>query len=162
MGTNKKRRNKIVLTSMLTVLLLGGGAFAAWSIIELRRENADLRSTLNQTSEELGTLKREIIEDPGGTVAGLQQERTSSILEKVSQLYAIPEGQVPTIATVQDIDKLKDQPFFDGAQNGDYLIVFDESSLAILYRPSENRLVKVGPINIENSSSEQPQESVQE
>jgi hypothetical protein len=151
MGTNRKRRNKAIGITLLSLVIIGGAAYATWSIVQLRRDNADLRASLSQTTEELATLKRELVDDPSGTVAGIQQERTAAILEKVSQLYAIPEGQNPTIATVQDVDKLKDQPFFEAAQNGDYLIVFDESSLAILYRPTENRLVKVGPINIENS-----------
>ena len=60
---------------------------------------------------------------------------------------------------MQDDDKSKpplDQPFFVDAKKGDYLVVYEKSGLAILYRPSEKKLVKVGSLNVQNTQSSQP------
>lgn len=158
MSTSKKKPTKVVLWIMLIVVVIGALAFGAWRYIELRNDNKDLRNSLDTTSQELTTLKEELINDPNGAIQRSQEERTSAILEEVGQLYELPKDETPTIATVQDIEKLADQPFFEDAQNGDQLIVFDESSTAILYRPGENRLVKVGPINIQNDEAQPTEE----
>jgi hypothetical protein len=88
------------------------------------------------------------------------QETTQRLVAKVDKLYAIPEEE-PTVAQISDKEKLKDQPFFQSAENGDYLLIFTNAKLAILYRESENRLVNVGPIAItpENEEGEKKEES---
>jgi hypothetical protein len=50
------------------------------------------------------------------------------------------------MATVLEQDKLKDQPFFARAQNGDKVIIYTQNKKAILYRPSENRIIEVAPL----------------
>lgn len=149
---NKKKKSKIVAWIVIVIIVVGALGFGVWKFIDLRAENQELQESLDSTSQELSSLKEELISDPNGAIERSQQERTEAILEEVGELYELPDDETPTIATVQDIEKLKDQPFFDSAENGDQLIVFDESSTAILYRPSEKRLVKVGPINIEDNA----------
>jgi cytoskeletal protein RodZ len=146
-----KKRSKLTLWIPIVIILVGAIGFGVWKFIDTRTENQELQQSLDSTTQELNELKEELITNPNGAIERSQEERTAVILEEVGTLYELPEGETPTIATVQDIEKLKDQPFFSGAQNGDQLIVFDESSTAILYRPSEKRLVKVGPINIDDS-----------
>lgn len=148
----KKSKKKSALIIVLTLVLLALIGLTVWKFIDLRNENNQLRSELNSTTEELTTLRDELISDPNGAIERSQEERTAAILELVGKLYELPEGETPTIATVQDVEKLRDQPFFEGARNGDILIVFDESSTAILFRPDENRLVKVGPINVQSET----------
>jgi hypothetical protein len=75
------------------------------------------------------------------------QETTQRLVGKVDRLYAIPDEE-PTVAQISDKEKLEDQPFFQNAENGDYLLIFTNAKLAILYRENENRLVNVGPIAI--------------
>jgi hypothetical protein len=147
-----KKKSKLVISVVLTIIIVAAAGIGVWKFIDLQNENNELQESLNTITEELTALREELINDPNGAIERSQNERTVAILEEVGKLYELPEGENPTIATVQDVDKLKDQPFFDGAQNGDQLIVFDDSATAILYRPSEKRLVKVGPINIEDSS----------
>ncbi len=151
MSTTKKKNAKVGIWILVIVLLLGAAGYGVWRILQLRSELNQKETTLQQTNEELETLKKDIVTDPNSAVLRLQQEQNAAILEEVGEVYTIPEGETPTVATVQDITKLTDQPFFDGAQNGDILIVFDESGQAILYRPSDKKLVKVGPINIEDT-----------
>lgn len=69
------------------------------------------------------------------------------ILEKVSKLYFLPGSEEPTVAQIEDKEKLANQSFFSGAQNGDYLLVYPEAKLALLYREEANKLVNVGPVD---------------
>ena len=76
------------------------------------------------------------------------QEETQALINKVSRLIVLPEGETPTIATVSDPEKLKDQPFFAKAKTGDKVLIFSTSQKAILYDPVNDIIVEVAPINI--------------
>lgn len=73
----------------------------------------------------------------------LQQTITS-----VGKLMVLPSDEVPTLATVSDPDKLKDQAFFANAQMGDKVLIYTKARKAILYSPSKNVIVEVSPLNI--------------
>jgi len=75
-----------------------------------------------------------------------------SIVKKVSQLIQLPVNEAPTIARVSDISKLQGQPFFKKAQNGDMVLIYPKEEEAILYNPSTNRIVNIGPISVNQQS----------
>lgn len=77
-------------------------------------------------------------------------ETSKRIISKVEGIYLLPEGQ-PTVAKVQDKEKLTGQAFFDKAENGDYLVIYSDAKLALLYREEANKLVNVGPISVSDS-----------
>lgn len=83
------------------------------------------------------------------------QETTQRLVGKVGQLYALPGDEQPTIAQVQDKEKLKEQAFFSRAENGDYILIYTNAKLALLYREKDNKLMNVGPITI---SEQQPKD----
>ena len=72
------------------------------------------------------------------------------LVEKVGRLYELPQNEVPTIATVSDVSKLAEQEFFQKAQNGDKVLIFTQAKKAILYRPSTDKIIEVGPVNLDN------------
>lgn len=76
------------------------------------------------------------------------QKEVQELVAKVSKLIVLPEGETPTIATVSDPEKLKDQAFFAKAQKGDKVLIYTNAKKAILYSPSTNKIVEVAPINI--------------
>lgn len=80
-------------------------------------------------------------------------KETTRIIKQIAVHYELPRGEDPTVAKVQDTSKLADQPFFDKAQNGDYLVVYEKAKLAILYRESADKLINVGPINIKDDGT---------
>jgi hypothetical protein len=81
----------------------------------------------------------------------MQVEET---IQAVGKLYDLPDNEKPDVATVKDKEALKKQyPFFDQAENDDVVLIYKEAKLAILYRPSTQKLIKVGPVNIENGLS---------
>ena len=74
-------------------------------------------------------------------------------IEAVGKLYNLPRGENPTVVTVKDATKLKDQPFFKEAKNDDRVIVFAEAKIAILFRPTANKIINVGPVVTEDPSA---------
>ena len=76
------------------------------------------------------------------------QQEVDNLVEEVGKLIALPEDEKPTVATVTDVGAVKDQPFFAKAQNGDRVLIYTNARKAILYRPSENRILEVGLVNI--------------
>ncbi len=75
-------------------------------------------------------------------------EQTKAVVDKVGKLIALPSDETPSLATVQDKTRLKDQPFFKNAVNGDKLLLYIKARKAILYRESSNKIIEVAPINI--------------
>ena len=67
-------------------------------------------------------------------------------VEKISSLILLPQGEEPTVATVADKTKLDSQPFFKDALNGDKVLIYAKAGVAILYRPSLNKIVTVAPV----------------
>jgi cytoskeletal protein RodZ len=76
------------------------------------------------------------------------QQELDQILAKVGSLTVLPEGEKPTLATVTDVSKLADQPFFANAQTGDRVLIYTNAKKAYLYRPSTNQIINIAPINI--------------
>lgn len=149
-GASKRKKILLYLTTLILVVAVSLGV---WQYLELRSENQQLTERLNATSADFEALKNELVTDPNTAVSKIQQEQNSSILDEIAKVYAIPANETPTIATVQDVSKLTDQSFFENAQNGDVLVVFSNSSQAVLYRPDTKQLVKVGPISTGNSNT---------
>ena len=83
----------------------------------------------------------------------------SSIVAAVGKLILLPVGETPTVATVTDITKLKDQPFFKNAVNGNKVLIFSISKLAIIYDLKRNIVVNVGPVNIPTQQVQQIQKT---
>lgn len=77
------------------------------------------------------------------------------LVEQIGQVMLLPEG-MPTLATVTDREKLAEQPFFQKAENGDKVLIYSESGRAILYRPSQKKIVDVTVVNVNQPQAEVP------
>lgn len=99
----------------------------------------------------------QILKNDPKTLQEAQKSKVNAIKDKVAKLISVPAEETPILATVDDKEKLKDQPFFKDAQNGDYILMFAQSKKAIIYRESENKLVNVGPIAITSDTNAQTQ-----
>lgn len=86
------------------------------------------------------------------TNANVEAEKaTQELVSVLGKLMELPKGEVPTIATISDKEKLKGQTFFAQAENGDVLFAYTTSMKAILYRPATNKIINVAPISINQS-----------
>lgn len=74
------------------------------------------------------------------------KEANRALIGKVSKHAVLPTNEEPTIATVSDAAKLSNQNFFNGAKNGDKVLVYTKSKKAVLYRPSLDKVVNISPV----------------
>ncbi len=76
------------------------------------------------------------------------QAEVDTLVAEVGKLLALPMDEKPTVATITDVEKLKEQVFFKNAMNNDKVLIYTKAKKAILYRPSEKKIVEVGAVNI--------------
>lgn len=82
-------------------------------------------------------------------------EEVKRLVEEVGKLIELPQGEDPTVATVTDVSKLSDQPFFARAKNGNKVLIYTNARKAILYDPLVKKVIDVAPINIGTQSAQQ-------
>lgn len=82
------------------------------------------------------------------------QAEVKRLVAEVGKLIELPTGEDPTVATVTDITKLKDQPFFAKAKNGDKVLIYTNARKAILYDPQAKKVIDIAPINIGSQSAQ--------
>ncbi|MBI3261449.1 hypothetical protein HYZ64_03720 [Candidatus Berkelbacteria bacterium] len=126
-----KGRSKILTLLFLLLLAaaIGGAAFFYQSYQQTKRELDQLKQNPNKA-------------------AG---EEAKKLVEEVGKRIVLPDDEQPTIATVLDKAKLKDQTFFARAENGDKILIYPNAKKAFLYRESTNKIIEVGTINLEQS-----------
>lgn len=122
--------NKVVIPAALVVVLVAAGGFY---VNKTQSEVKSLKSQLAQASKNpQDVAKAEII----------------GLTAQMSKLVVLPEGEDPVLATVTDKEKLKDQPVFAKAENGDKILIYSNAKKAYLYRPGKNLIIDVVPVNI--------------
>lgn len=83
------------------------------------------------------------------------QAEVDKLVSQIGKLMVLPEGEQPTVATVTDVEKLKDQPFFAKAENGNKVLIYTGAKKAILFDQAANKIIEVAPINIGDSTKSQ-------
>lgn len=122
-------RNKIIVFSLINLLVL---IVLAVPLYFVYQEYQKTKTTLSETQAiSSGDLK--------------------VLMTKVGALIELPP-ETPTVATVSDVEQLKNQQFFIKAQNGDKVLVFKDARKAILYDPVNNRIREVGPVEISDQT----------
>lgn len=84
----------------------------------------------------------------------MSAKETKSLVEKIGKLIELPKDELPTVATVANKLDLPPQPFYQKAEDGDMLLIFFKAEKAILYRPSQNKIIEVSTIRIPTLTSE--------
>lgn len=80
------------------------------------------------------------------------KREADAVIKQVERHMVLPTGETPTVATVSDPEKLKDQKFFANAKKGDKVLIYSGAQKAILYDPSADRIIEVAPVNIGGGS----------
>jgi len=78
------------------------------------------------------------------------QAQTQDLVDQVGKLTDLPQGK-PTVATVSDVSKLSSQSFFVNAKNGDKVLIYSDAKKAILYRPSQDKVINIAPLDISDT-----------
>lgn len=140
----KKFRNKIaIVLAALAVIALAAAAFFYIQAKQITKQLADIRQQQNRLLSQATSSGASAISD------------VEQLVEAVGKLMILPSDEQPTIATVQDLAKLQGQPFFAQAQVGDKVLIYTNAKKAILYRPGQNKIIEVAPLDTSaaNSSS---------
>lgn len=87
------------------------------------------------------------------------RKEVEELIYKVGKIIELPEGETPTVATVNDLNQTQDKDFFRKAQEGDKVLVYQGAKRAYLYRPSTNKIIEVGVVNAENNERKSPEVS---
>jgi len=136
--TGKSNGKKVWNVLLIVVVIIVIGLFV-WS--EQNRRN---------TSRQLAETTKQLEEVQNSSQQSSERE-AAEVLEKVSSLINISLDPRPTVAKINDIDRLKEaNEFFGSAENGDYLIL--TGSRAILYDPDKNIVLDVAPFQINRES----------
>lgn len=83
----------------------------------------------------------------GLSSASSEEREVEQLVGLVGKLIDLPPDEAPTIATVTDEQKAREQKFFQKTKNGDKVLVYSKAGKAILYRPSDNKIIEVGQLN---------------
>ena len=76
------------------------------------------------------------------------EKEATDLVAEVGKLILLPAGEEPTIATVSDPEKLRDQPFFAQAKTGDKVLLYTNAKKAYLYDPVAHKILEVAPVNV--------------
>lgn len=138
-----KRRRRGGLSILLIIILIAVIGLFAWA--EMQRREAKQR--LEQTTAELEEIRKNT--QRGG------QEVANEVLGKLRKHMVVPEEPQPTVATIVDVDRLKEaNEFYSAAENGDHLIITDKR--AILYDPDRDVILDVVPVRLDPNASPSP------
>ncbi|MBI2444715.1 MAG: hypothetical protein HYV42_05780 [Candidatus Magasanikbacteria bacterium] len=118
------RKTAVVVAVIFALLALG----ALYRAFDYRRQLADLKANPQK----------------------IVQDEVTQVVTAVAKLMVLPEGETPTLATVADPSRLKDQPFFARAKVGDKLLLYTQALKAVLYDPAANKILEVAPLSLGN------------
>jgi|WetSurMetagenome_2_1015567.scaffolds.fasta_scaffold203118_1 hypothetical protein len=62
-------------------------------------------------------------------------------LKNMFALAGLPVDEDPVYSPIKNFDEVKDQPLFEGAQDGDMILFFKKSRMAAILRPSEGKII---------------------
>lgn len=137
---NSKSRKKIISFFFILLIILGFVLFTY-----KKNKEAERLDQLSQSASELTT-----------------EDQVQSVLASVSKLTILPD-EAPVLFIISDVDLLKkEQLFFNNAQNGDILLVFPQAVKALIYSPSRNLIVNMGPVSFGQESTIPQEEAIQE
>lgn len=89
---------------------------------------------------------QDVKNNPNAALEDRNADETSRVLTKLKSVIQIEETDTPTVARVDDPEKLKqaNQEFYANVQQGDYLVLYPKR--AIIFRESNSQIVNVAPI----------------
>ena len=84
-----------------------------------------------------------LAEAQGGDITVARQ--IYDAIQKIGKLTKLPDTEIPIYATIAEVEKLKAQPVFKDAVNGDKILFYTKSQWIYIYREQSNKLIAQGP-----------------
>lgn len=137
---SKMLNSRTIIIALLVILVVGAAATAGYFYMQYQKTQDQLK-------------------DP--TKAARQE--TEVLIAEMTKVIALPDADLangePTLATVLDKEKLKDQEFFAKAENGDKVLIYTKAKKAFLWRPSSGVVINVAPVTIGEGGEATPSAS---
>jgi len=134
------QQKRLLIFGLAAIIAIGGIAFAAYKLLP------------KSSSTDLAGIKlRE----------GVDPKEISGVISRVRESVYVSSDEVPTVASIQDVDLLRPQnpSLYRDAQNGDKLLVWSDK--VVVFSSTKDRVLVVMPINTDNQVAA-GQNSVQE
>lgn len=129
--SSTKRGGKFLLTTLGTLLLLAFAVGGSIYVVKTRPEILGLTKSVES------------------------EEEAEKLTADVGRIINLPQGETPTIATVNDLSQTQDRDFFKNAEVGDKVLVYQVAKRAYLYRPSQKKIIEVGVVNTADGAKPQ-------
>ena len=134
--TKRRKINyKIILPALFLIVMFSGIIGGGFYVMNGKPNVLGMNKDKDETTDEIAKLVKEV----GG-------------------IMLLP-AETPLVATVNDQTQTNGQKFFSNAQKGDKVLVFQGEKKAILYRPSEKRIIEVGYVKDESVQQDDGQAS---
>ncbi|MBD3238486.1 MAG: hypothetical protein GF332_02515 [Candidatus Moranbacteria bacterium] len=125
----------IILQVLFVVVFIGSVVALIWFVRSYKQAAAEI----------------EQLKSPEGRKA-VELQEVDRVLEQVKRHLIIPDEK-PAMALIEDADNLATkEAFYQGAKNGDRILIFAKAKKAVIYRPDQDKIVNVGPIEIEDKA----------
>lgn len=141
---------KITSALVLRMLigLIGIATFGSLIVnyVSVDRANRALALKLNTyagTKPVAAIKKPEQIPDRSQALIPVDRDEVQGYLEKIQSMVIVPTDEAPSLATVVSTESLRGEVFFRNVVLQDKLFLYDTARIAILYRPSEQKIVNM-------------------
>lgn len=86
------------------------------------------------------------VRNPQAQIEQNNSRETKEVVSKLSKILLLPSDKQPTVAKVEDVEKLKksNENFYKDVTKDDYLVLYTDR--AIIYRKKENKIINIAPI----------------
>ena len=84
-------------------------------------------------------------------ISALNKEEMKNLVEEIGKIAKLPQREDPSVATVTDISKLKDQPVFAESKNGDRVLLYTNAQKVVIYDPISRKIVNIAPLTAGNA-----------
>lgn len=130
---NKKGKKKFIFIFVIVIIIVGVGYVS-------------IKSTSSTFFKK----------DPEATQKAAQEaelKEIEKITKKINRHFILPKGEMPTMATVVNASALiAEQPFYRDTVDGDKVLIYLQNQQAVIYSPSRDIVVNVGPVVINNQN----------
>ena len=131
-----KNKEKIII-NLVAFLVVVFSVGVAWTEADKNRRLREYPEEYNRNMAK----NEKVLSDMKKT----SPETVAEILERVQTKIKIDLRTEPFVVEIEEVDLLKaEQEFFNDSQDGDILVV--DSQKALIYRPSTDKLINVGPV----------------
>lgn len=83
----------------------------------------------------------------------LNKDEMKKLVDEIGKIAKLPQREEPSIATVTDINKLRDQPVFADSKNGDRVLLYTNAQKVVIYDPVSRKIVNIAPLTAGNAQA---------